>query len=80
MLENRSIVRLGSTVEIRSTCGYRPHASNLTEEIKKGTFREDLYYRIGVVVIRVAALRERPSEVTLLAKLFAKRLFAHGSR
>ncbi len=74
MLENRSIVRLGSTVEtpvnVRViTATHR----NLTDEVKKGTFREDLYYRIGVVVIRVPPLRERPSEVTLLAKLFARR-------
>ncbi|HEY4107328.1 MAG TPA: sigma 54-interacting transcriptional regulator [Polyangiaceae bacterium] len=79
MLENRAIVRLGSTVEtpvnVRViTATHR----NLTEEVKKGTFREDLYYRIGVVVIRVPPLRERPSEVTLLAKLFAKRFGAQS--
>ncbi len=74
MLENRAIVRLGSTVE--TPVNVRVIAAthrNLTDEVKKGTFREDLYYRIGVVVIRVPPLRERPSEVTLLAKLFAKR-------
>jgi two-component system response regulator AtoC len=78
MLENRSIVRLGSTVEtpvnVRVIAATHRH---LTEEVKKGTFREDLYYRIGVVVIRVPPLRERPSEVTLLAKLFAKRFGSH---
>ena len=78
MLENRSIVRLGSTVE--TPVNVRVIAAthrNLTDEVKKGTFREDLYYRIGVVVIRVPPLRERPSEVTLLAKLFAKRFGTH---
>ena len=78
MLENRSIVRLGSTVE--TPVNVRVIAAthrNLTDEVKKGTFREDLYYRIGVVVIRVPPLRERPTEVTLLAKLFAKRFGSH---
>ncbi len=78
MLENRAIVRLGSTVE--TPVNVRVIAAthrNLTDEVKKGTFREDLYYRIGVVVIRVPPLRERPSEVTLLAKLFAKRFGSH---
>jgi len=78
MLENRAIVRLGSTVE--TPVNVRVIAAthrNLTDEVKKGTFREDLYYRIGVVVIRVPPLRERPSEVTLLAKLFAKRFGGH---
>jgi two-component system response regulator AtoC len=71
-------VRLGSTVE--TPVNVRVIAAthrNLTDEVKKGTFREDLYYRIGVVVIRVPPLRERPTEVTLLAKLFAKRFGSH---
>ena len=78
MLENRAIVRLGSTVE--TPVNVRVIAAthrNLTEEVKKGTFRDDLYYRVGVVVIRVPPLRERPSEVTLLANLFAKRFGSH---
>ncbi len=78
MLETRALVRLGSKVEtpvnVRVVAAtYR----NLTDEVKKGAFREDLYYRIGVVVIRVPPLRDRPSEITLLAKLFAKRFGAH---
>jgi len=78
MLENRAVVRLGSTVEtpVNVRVIAATHRS-LTDEVKKGTFREDLYYRIGVVVIRVPPLRERPSEITLLAKLFARRFGGH---
>ena len=74
MLENRSVVRVGSTVE--TPVDVRVIAAthrSLTKEVEAGRFREDLYYRIGVVVIRVPPLRERPSEIALLAKLFAKR-------
>jgi two-component system response regulator AtoC len=78
MLENRSVVRVGSTVE--TPVDVRVIAAthrSLTKEVEAGRFREDLYYRIGVVVIRVPPLRERPSEIALLAKLFAKR-FGEG--
>ncbi len=77
MLENRAIVRVGSAVE--TPVDVRVISAthrDLTSEIAAGRFREDLYYRLGVVVVRVPPLRERPSEVVLLAKLFAKRFGA----
>jgi transcriptional regulator with PAS, ATPase and Fis domain len=74
MLENRAVVRVGSTVEtpIDVRVIAATHRS-LQQEVAEGRFREDLYYRISVVVVRVPPLRERPSEIMLLAKLFAKR-------
>jgi transcriptional regulator with PAS, ATPase and Fis domain len=77
MLENRAIIRVGSAtetpVDVRVISATHRDLSN---EIAAGRFREDLFYRLGVVVVRVPPLRERPSEIALLAKLFAKRFGA----
>jgi Nif-specific regulatory protein len=44
--------------------------TNLEDAIKKGTFREDLYYRLKVVHIQTPALREIPADIPLLANFF----------
>ncbi len=46
---------------------------DLMEQIKAGKFREDLYYRLNVVSIEMPALRERPSDIPLLAMHFLRK-------
>ena len=53
---------------------------NLTEEIRKGTFREDLYYRLNVIPIFVPPLRERKDDVPLLASHFLQKFCQEKSK
>ncbi len=46
---------------------------NLEKEVKNGMFREDLYYRLNVILIKTPSLRERKSDIKLLAENFLKR-------
>jgi two-component system response regulator HydG len=46
---------------------------DLVKEVQKGSFREDLYYRLNVIPIGLPRLRDRPNDIPLLAKAFLKR-------
>jgi transcriptional regulator with PAS, ATPase and Fis domain len=73
-LQERSVTRVGDTrpepVDIRVVA-----ATNkvLEDEIKKGAFREDLYYRLNVVAIELPPLRERGEDLVVIAKWFLQK-------
>lgn len=59
------------TVDVRVLSGTH---KDLKQQVAAGLFREDLYYRLNVVPIRVPSLRERPDDIPLLAQFFAHRV------
>ncbi len=81
-LQERTVVKVGDTrpeaVDIRVVA-----ATNkvLEDEIARGAFREDLYYRLNVVSIRLPPLRERGDDVAVIARYFLQRhAKEYGSR
>jgi DNA-binding NtrC family response regulator len=75
VLETRAFERVGSTTPIASQARVIAATHrDLEDEVKKGRFREDLYYRLRVVEIVVPPLRERPFDIPALAALFAERM------
>jgi len=72
VLQEREVVRIGGNEKIKLDIRLivATH-KNLGEEVKKGTFREDLYYRIIGLPIELPPLRERGNDVLILAKYFA---------
>ncbi len=71
VLQEREVVRIGGNEEIKLDVRLivATH-KNLADEVKKGTFREDLYYRIIGLPIELPPLRERGNDVLILAKYF----------
>jgi DNA-binding NtrC family response regulator len=72
-LQEGEITRVGGNenikVDIRVICATN---ADLAAEVDKGTFREDLYYRINVVPMTLPPLRERPGDIALLADHYLK--------
>jgi two-component system NtrC family response regulator len=73
-LQERVIERIGGRrqipVDTRIVCATH---QNLEEMIRAGTFREDLYYRLAEIVVRIPSLAERHGDAGLLAKHFLSR-------
>jgi two-component system response regulator HydG len=73
VIEAKEITPVGSNqsrkVDVRMVSATN---KNLEEQVKKGQFREDLYFRLKVVQVHLPALRERPGDIPLLAQSFAQ--------
>jgi two-component system NtrC family response regulator len=80
-LQERVIERIGGRkaipVDTRIVCATH---QDLPEMIKTGTFREDLYYRLAEIVVKIPSLSERPGDAALLAKHFLHRFAREMSR
>ena len=73
-VEERALRRLGGLNQIRVDCRILCATNqDLTAKIKAGTFREELYYRLSVVTVKLPALRERREDVPHLAAFFLER-------
>jgi transcriptional regulator with PAS, ATPase and Fis domain len=75
VIADRSIVRIGGTrhipVNVRLIAATN---KNLLDEVEKGNFREDLYYRLNVVPFRLPPLKERPEDVIPIAEYHLSRI------
>jgi transcriptional regulator with PAS, ATPase and Fis domain len=73
-LQEKVVTKVGGTkpepVDIRVVAATHKH---LEEELKKGTFREDLYYRLNVVTIHLPPLRDRGEDLMLIARYLLRR-------
>ena len=79
-LQERVIERIGGRQQIEVDARIIAATNrDLKEAMKDGTFREDLYFRLGVILIALPPLREREGDKILLARAFLKR-YADESR
>lgn len=72
VLESGEFIRVGASKSQKTDVRVIAATNvNLEEAVRKGKFREDLYYRLSTVPIRVPALKERREDITLLFRKFA---------
>jgi DNA-binding NtrC family response regulator len=81
VLQEKVIYRLGSTTPVKIDVRIVSATNrDLEKAIQTGSFREDLYYRLNVVTIKVPPLRQRTDDIPLLANHFFKKFTTMNSR
>jgi two-component system response regulator PilR (NtrC family) len=71
VLQERKVRRVGGTEDLAVDCRVIAATNrNLEDEIAKGRFREDLFFRLNVIQVRLPALRERRMDIPMLAEAF----------
>ncbi len=74
VLENQKFTRVGGTQFITTNARIVAATNkNLKNEVEKGNFRQDLFYRLRVVYLRIPPLRERKEDIPLLIEHFLKK-------
>jgi two-component system response regulator PilR (NtrC family) len=80
VLQEREFMRVGGTCEIKvDTRVIAASNRDLLDEVSKGTFRQDLYYRLNVIPIHLPPLRDRKEDIPLLVDFFLNK-FSAGRR
>jgi DNA-binding NtrC family response regulator len=75
VLQERCFYRVGGNQEVKVDARVIAATNkDLAEEVRQGRFRDDLYYRLNVIEIRIPALRERKEDVPLLTTHFVEKL------
>ena len=81
VLQEKKLSRVGSDKDIQVDVRVIAATNkNLLEEIEKGNFREDLYHRLSVIVIKVPSLDERKSDIPELVDYFAGQICAESGK
>jgi Nif-specific regulatory protein len=81
VLQEREFERVGGTRTIKLDVRLITATNrDLDEEVKAGRFREDLYYRLNVVSLRMPSLKDRRSDISLLASYFAAKFAKRSNR
>lgn len=76
-IQERMIDRVGGTTPVKINIRVIATSNrNMEQDVREGKFREDLYFRLNVVNVRLPSLRERPSDIELLANHFIKKYAA----